>query len=393
MHGKGASVMQDTDRRAVDWRRGAGMVICAVAAVAVCWLLFRYVLGVVLPFLLAYGLSRLIRPIVVRICHRRVPRALVAGLLVVLLVGVTVLLGAWGIRRGVREMGDLIGDLTASESGGAVTALNRLFDRVGSVSRHIPLLRRFEDSPGYADFCTRLDSMVAGGVDRLVASVGAALPNAAVTVAGWLPNAFVFVTVLFLSCYYFTADDGRFSVGVRARLALWVPGAWQDRLRPVGRRLSRLGRQYLRAHVTLGFFTFLEVFIGLSVLGVRYAFILAFLIALVDFLPLLGTGMVLIPWGVAALLLGDVKRGVGLLVLYVLCTLIRQLLEPRFIGRGLGLHPLVSLMTMYAGLRFFGVAGMILLPLLCAALATLLPEPRPAEPSLAAQKNNPLDRE
>ncbi len=366
--------------RGINWTRGAGMVICAVAALLVFRFLFRYVLGVALPFLVAYLLSRLIKPVVSRLCRRgRIPRPLVAGALVVLLVGGVTLLVISGIRRGVGELGRFISEL-AADTDGVVAAVTGLIERAGSLSEHIPFLRHFEDTPGYAEFCARLDGMVEAGIDRLVTAVGNALPDAAMAVAGWLPGAFVFVTVLLLACYYFSADDGRLSDGVRRRYEAWVPDAVRDRLGPVGHRLRRLGRQYVRAYVILGFFTFLEVFIGLSVLGIRYAFLLSWLIAIVDFLPLLGTGVILIPWGVISLLLGEYRLGVGLLILYGICTLLRQLMEPRFIGRGLGLHPLASLIAMYAGLRFFGVAGMLLLPLLFAALISLLPEPRTEVP-------------
>ncbi len=374
--------MGETEKRqGTDWARAGGMVICLFAAPVIFWLLFRYVPGVALPFLLAYLLSRLIKPLVAVVCRRgRIPRWLVAAVLVILLVGAVVLLAVQGIRRGINELGRLISELSA-DSDGVVAAVSRLMERAGRISEHIPFLRRFENTPGYADFCARLDGLVKDAIDRLVASVGAALPDAAMTVAGWLPGAFIFVTVLLLSCYYFSADDGRLSRGLRARYEAWVPVPWRDRLAPVGHRLRRLGRQYVRAYVLLGFFTFLEVFIGLSVLGIRYAFLLAWLIALVDFLPLLGTGVVLIPWGVISLLLGEYRVGVGLIILYVICTLLRQLMEPKFIGRGLGLHPLVSLVAMYVGLRFFGILGMLVVPLLVAALGSLLPEPStPAHP-------------
>ncbi len=360
----------------VDVVRGAGWVVCLVAALLVFWLLFRYVLGVALPFFLAYLLSRLIRPVVARLCrNRRRLRAPVAAALVILLVGGVSALAVSGIRRGVGELGRLLSEL-AADTDGVVAAVGQLVERAGSISEHIPFLRHFEDTPGYADFCAKLDGMVEAGIDRLVTSLGAALPDAAMTVAGWLPGALIFLTVLLLACYYFSADDGRLSSGFRQRMELWLPPTWQDRLTLVGRRLGRLGRRYARAYVLLGFFTFLEVFIGLTVLGVRYAFLLAWLIALVDFLPLLGTGVILIPWGLVCLLLGQYRLGVGLCILYGICTLLRQLMEPRFLGRGLGLHPLVSLVAMYTGLRFFGVAGMLLVPLLVAGLGSLLPEPQ-----------------
>ena len=163
----------------------------------------------------------------------------------------------------------------------------------------------------------------------------------------------------------------RIRASLSAAVTRLTPEGLRDRLPPIGRRLRRLGKQYLRACLLLGGLTFLQMFIGLAVLGVPYAFLLALLIAAVDFLPLLGTGIILIPWAAVCFLLGQVKLGVGLLVLYGVSSVVRQVLEPKLIGDGLGLHPLLSLISMYAGLRLFGVWGMILAPLAAAGVKSV----------------------
>ncbi len=360
------------EKQPIDWQRGAAAVICSAAGVVGLWLLFRYALGVALPFFLAWLISLGLKPLVRWLCSKgHIPRSLAAGGLVTLAVGGTVLLVAAGIRRGVDELGHLISELAADRDG-AIAAVGSLFERATSLSEHIPFLKHFEDTPGYADFCARLDALVGSAIDRLVSSVGDRIPDAAMAVAGWLPGALVFVIVLLLSAYYFSADDGRLGQTLSRGAERLLPASVTEALPHIGRRLSRLGRQYVRAYLILGLFTFLEVFIGLTVLRVRYAFIMAWVIALVDFLPLLGTGAVLVPWGVVSLLLGDLRLGVGLLILYGVCTVLRQLTEPRIVGKGLGLHPLLSLLAMYAGLRLFGIAGMLLAPLLLAGIGSFL---------------------
>jgi sporulation integral membrane protein YtvI len=356
------------------WQRLAAVLFCAAAGAFALWLSFRYLLGIVLPFLLAWLLSRLIKPLTERICHRgRVPRGVCAAGLVVLTVGLASGLVIGGVRRGLRELSSLMGEL-AADTEGLTAAVESVLARVESLSAHIPFLRRFEDAPFYAELCASVDRLVESGVARLTETVTARLPAAAMTVAGLVPAAFVFITVTLLACYYFTADDGRMGKAASAYLMRIAPAPLGDRLPSMGRRLRRMGRQYLRACLLLGLLTFLQAFIGLAVLGVPYAFLLALLIAAVDFLPLLGTGVILIPWGIISLLLGQVKLGIGLLILYGVTTLIRQVLEPKLIGDGLGLHPLVSLLAMYAGLRLFGVGGMILAPLVAAGIRSVAGE-------------------
>ena len=95
-----------------------------------------------------------------------------------------------------------------------------------------------------------------------------------------------------------------------------------------------------------------------------------------DALPVLGTGTVLVPWSLVCLLQGDTVRGIGLLGVYAAASLTRSVLEPRFIGRQLGLDPLVTLLAMYAGYRLWGLAGMILAPLLAVTVTQFFIAPK-----------------
>ncbi len=357
-----------------NWQRLAAALLCAAAGVLALWLAFRYALGIILPFLLAWLLSRVIRPLTEGICRRvKIPRGVCAAGLVILAVGGVAALAVSGVKRGVNELSRLAGEL-AADSDGLMSAVESALSRAESLSSHIPFLRRFEDAPFYAEFCAGLDSAVEAGVSRLTETVTARLPEAAVTVAGFFPAAFIFITVTLLACYYFPADDGRIAASVAATLTRLTPPPLRDRLPRIGRRLRRLGRQYLRACLLLVLLTFLQMFIGLAVMGIPYAFLLALLIAAVDFLPLLGTGIILIPWAAVCLLLGKVRLGIGLIILYAVSSVIRQVLEPKLIGEGLGLHPLLSLLSMYAGLRLFGVWGMIFAPLAAAGVRAVLGE-------------------
>lgn len=363
---------QTPPSRSFDWQRLAAVLFCTAVGALALWLAFRYALGILLPFLLAWLLSRGVKPVVERICRRSpIPRGVWAAGLVILAVGLSAGLVIGGVRRGVGELTRLAAEL-AADTEGVTAAVESVLTKVESVSSHIPFLRRFEDAPFYADLCESVDGMVESGVAKLTEAITSRIPQAAMTVAGFVPAAFIFITVTLLACYYFTADDGRIGRAVGAALTRMTPAPLRDRLPPIGRRLRRLGRQYLRACLLLGLLTFCLSFIGLALLRVPYAFILALLLAVVDLLPLLGTGIILIPWALVCLLLGQVKLGIGLLVLYAVATLVRQILEPKLIGEGLGLHPLVSLFSMYAGLKLFGVWGMILAPLVAAGVRAVV---------------------
>ena len=118
-----------------------------------------------------------------------------------------------------------------------------------------------------------------------------------------------------------------------------------------------------KAYAILLFITFVELSIGLSLLQIEYSVLIAAGTALVDILPVLGTGTILIPWGVVNLLLGNFPLGIGLLVLYAIITVVRQTLEPRVVGKQIGLYPLVTLMCMFVGSYLFGIVGLFGLPI------------------------------
>ena len=109
--------------------------------------------------------------------------------------------------------------------------------------------------------------------------------------------------------------------------------------------------------------TFAELSIGLTVLKVPGAVLIAACIAVFDILPVLGTGGIMIPWGIICLIMGKWVLGVGLLILYVIITVIRNIIEPKLVGYQVGLHPVVTLLSMLLGLQFFGLIGLFGFPI------------------------------
>jgi len=117
--------------------------------------------------------------------------------------------------------------------------------------------------------------------------------------------------------------------------------------------------------------TFAELSIALSILGVKYSVAIAGLIAVFDVLPVLGTGGIVLPWAAISLLTGDLKMAIGLAVTYLIITVIRNIVEPRIVGAQLGIHPVVTLISMFVGVNVFGFLGLFGLPIFIALLKHL----------------------
>ncbi len=127
----------------------------------------------------------------------------------------------------------------------------------------------------------------------------------------------------------------------------------------------------VRGYLLLMLLTFGELTITFYILGVKYAVVVAAIVSIIDILPVLGTGTVLIPWAIISLINGNYLVGIGLLVAYVVITIVRNFLEPKIIGKQVGLYPLLTLIAIFIGLKLFGVLGMLLLPVVLILLINL----------------------
>ena len=147
---------------------------------------------------------------------------------------------------------------------------------------------------------------------------------------------------------------------------LWetkAPAKWKKIWQLTTDKLKNTLFCWLKAQGKLMLVTFLVLTTGFFILHIEYPFLFAFVIAALDALPVLGSGLFLIPWSMVQFLAGNTFCGVGLLCLYGAAALLRAALEPKLLGKQMGLNPLLTLLALYAGFRFFGVFGMIVLPM------------------------------
>lgn len=127
----------------------------------------------------------------------------------------------------------------------------------------------------------------------------------------------------------------------------------------------------LKSYTLIIFMTFIELFIGLSLLRIPNASIIAAIIAIIDILPVLGTGSILIPWAIISAVLGNIPLAIGIVVLYLTITIIRNIVEPKLVGQQVGLHPVVTLASMLLGLNFFGIIGLFGFPITLSLIMNL----------------------
>ena len=173
--------------------------------------------------------------------------------------------------------------------------------------------------------------------------------------AKYLPPLLIGVIMALLSAYFFVAD--------RKNLNDWctkhVPKVIQDRYELIRQSLVRAVGGYVKAQLKIEIWVYFVLVIGLWILKVRYVLLIAVGIAFLDFLPVFGTGTVMVPWAIIKIMGGDLKMGIGILITWGLGQLLRQIIQPKIVGDSIGLSPLPTLFLLYLGYQFGGVFGMI----------------------------------
>lgn len=221
----------------------------------------------------------------------------------------------------------------------------------------------------HTDLTGRFASFFPAMLQKAAGTLAEAIPGLVGGVMAFLPRFFLSLIIFVVSCYYFSCDRGRVLT-----LLGTIPQEKREALIRIKGVFLRTVAQFFRAYFLLFLLSFSELFLGLVLLGVRGAAGVALMIALIDLLPVLGCGTVLVPWALFSFLAGNSTTGFGLGALYLTILLVRQFAEPKILGSSIGIHPLFSLILVIAGLRLFGLMGMILLPLCGACFAKLREE-------------------
>ena len=310
-----------------------------------------------LPFVLAYFLSKIIEPVVRTLEKRlKIPRSLGAILGIVLAIGILgtvvgmLLARLWDEMNAVIEKSDVI----IAEIAGQYEAFRDSF------------AARF----GFADDLERIFAGFGTKLSDSIASYTMPALRGAFDVMRGVPSAIVFAVVFFIATFFMSSDREEITAGLRRTVPKRVMQFSEKVMQNV---FSALGA-YIRAQLIMICVTFLELTLGFLVIGgtvADYALLMALIISVIDAIPILGTGTVLIPWGVYAFVAGDIRLGIMLIVLYLICLAVRQMVEPHLVARQIGLHPLLILMVMYIGLRLIGILGMILGPVLALVVKQL----------------------
>lgn len=299
------------------------------------------------PFIIAFILSSAIEPLI-RICmkHLKIKRRIAAPVILVLFVG---LLATLLFVLTTKLISEII-----SFSHIAPRFFSQIYLQIGELIDN--LQASFNLFP--VDFTINLRSLIANMSNSLI-SITTQIGKGAFRTAVSIPEILIFTIVTLLSTYFLSADRDKINLYFKTQL----PDQWIYQAKKIKNDMFSALFGYIKTQLIMMCITFCELFIGFSIINIKYKLVLAVSISIIDALPILGTGGVLVPWSIYSFITGNIRLGVSLLILYLVIIIVRQLLEPKVLGHQIGLYPLVTLLAMYVGLKTIGFAGLILGPI------------------------------
>lgn len=179
-----------------------------------------------------------------------------------------------------------------------------------------------------------------------------------------LPSIAICIGITIISLYFICVDK----IYILDQVEHHLPKIWVKKITIHLRDLIKTLGGYLKAEATLILVSFIVSLIGLYILefigfNVKYPLLMALFIGFVDALPILGSGAVMIPWAIICAINGDINLGIAIIVLLIIMSIVRQILEPKLISKNIGVHPIFTLIAMYTGFKIIGVVGLLVGPI------------------------------
>ncbi|GHU36813.1 sporulation integral membrane protein YtvI [Clostridia bacterium] len=334
--------------------------IAAIAAISItaAYFFFTYLFVIFLPFIIAWLIAFFIQgPVAFMHTKMHMPHKFATIVFLLLLLTAIGFAGYFIISRTVYELKGLAENIQNNVSGDMVQdAIDSIFNTIENVAKGIPFIA---DS----GVLNNLEATLTREIGNVMSSVGSDIaknvPALAGQILGSLPGIVIFTVLTIVSTIYISLD---YKV-ISKFLLIQIPPKVRTWILDIKTRFLEAIMKYLRAYAILIMITYFELTVGFLIIDVKYAFLLAGVVAIIDIFPVLGTGTVLIPWGILSLIQKDYYTGFALLILYATVAVIRNIIEPKIVGTSIGLYPVITLISMYVGYSLLGFAGMFMLPI------------------------------
>ena len=301
-----------------------------------------------MPFIIGWVISLIAAPLVRFLEEKlKIRRKAVSAFVIIAVLAVVILLVYSILGKLIREAIAFIGELPAMWQG-IEAEFKQVGDNLEGVYNRLPL--------DIQDKLTNLGNNLGEYFSDFIGSIGTPTFTAVGNFAKQLPDIFMAVIMTLLSSYFFVADKNYLSEFCRK----YMPGAVYYRYGLIRKSFRNAVGGYFKAQLKIEVWVYFLILIGFLILRINYASLIALGIALLDLLPVFGTGTIMVPWAVIEILSGEYRMAIGLLIIWLAGQLVRQVIQPKIMGDSIGIDPIPTIFLLYIGYQAAGVLGMIL---------------------------------
>lgn len=334
------------------------ILILAISVLAV-YLGFKLAIFYV-PFLIAFVIAIALEPAIKWIMKKtKLKRK--ASSIMVFIVAFAILTGliAWGVTALISEATNLMGNLNVYIEKGTIIVQNIIaqidFQKLQISS---DMMQTIQSSA--LEILGAVSTWLKGALTSILNGITA------------IPTIFIYIGITFLALYFMCTDR----IYMLDQIEHHLPADWVKKIGHHVRDLSKTLGGYLKAQLILIVISFMISLVGLYIfhfagLNVAYPLLVALAIGFVDALPIFGSGTVMLPWAVISACTGDLALGIAIFALWIIMSVVRQLIEPKIVSGQIGIHPIFTLIAMYTGFKFMGVIGMLVGPIILIILKNI----------------------
>ena len=334
------------------WTKVCKRILILLATLAVLYLSFKLAIFYI-PFLIAFIIAVMVEPLIKLIVKKtHITRKKVAVFVITIIFAIIIGIICWGAFILITESANLLQKLNVYIDFGT-EKVNEYIDKIRTREIKVP---------------EQVISIMENSSDKIINTITNFIYNVLTKVThiiALVPEFAIYTFITILATYFICTDR----MYIIDQMEHHLPSLWAKKIGIHLRNIIKSLGDYLKAEVILIIISFFIVLIGLYILkftgnNIQYPLLAALGIGIVDALPILGSGMVMIPWAIIVGIKGNLSLGIYIMIVYIVATVVRQLIEPKIVSHNIGIHPIFTLIAMYTGFKLSGVLGLFIGPII-----------------------------
>ena len=324
------------------------------------WATCKFVLPVLIPFIIAFVIASLIRiPVKKLYGSSDLKNKFISIITCIIFYVIVFCILAYASVNIYNTISDFLVSIPTIYQNDILPALNQVSDIAGKAIQSMDAGIASELDKIFDDFLNNIGEYIKTFSVNAIKAISGSLAG--------IPGFIIKLVITIISTFFCMIDYNKILI----LFIKLIPRGKENAVMSIVKYFKSTIFIYLKSYSLLFLLTYVELAIGFTILRIPYAPLIALLVAVFDILPILGVGGILLPWSVILFVMKEIPMGIGMLLLYLVITFIRNTAEPKLVGKQIGLHPLATLIFMYLGLRFLGFLGMFLFPVTLAVLVNM----------------------